>query len=98
MRRQVNFKAGAMAVCLALGSWSAFLGGSPIASAGVINVGAGTITGLGAGSGTVTFSGISGGIATFVINGDLNVNPGDTITVTNNGSNAAVNLVVGNDV
>src|SRR5262245_17441793 len=73
-------------------------GGHRSALASTINVGAGTITGLGAGSGTVTFSGISGGVATFVVNGDLNIDPSDVVSVTNNGSNAAINIVVGNDV
>src|SRR5262245_57235036 len=82
----------AFACCVTL------FGGLSSAPAAVINVGAGTISGLGAGSGTVTFNGISGGIAEFVINGDLNVNAADTVSVTNNGSNAGIRLIVGNDV
>src|SRR5438105_3164608 len=96
MKRQL-LKAGAIGALLAVGAWSALVGGSSSASAGVINVGAGTFTGTGAGTGTITFSGVSGGVATFVINGDLNLVASDTITVTNNPGNAAVKLVVGNN-
>src|SRR5262245_40440635 len=68
------------------------------ASAASINVGSGTITGLGAGSGTISYGGVIGGVATFTINGDFDVLAGDTVSVTNNLSNAAIKIIVGNDV
>src|SRR5262245_28735941 len=66
--------------------------------AAFIDVTGGTISGLGAGSGTFTFGGVSGGIATYIISGDLIVNAGDSVSVINNPGNAAINLIVGNDV
>src|SRR5262245_44145812 len=71
---------------------------SHCASAAVINVGAGTITGLGAGSGAVIRHDIDGPkFATFIVQGDFYLNPGDTLTVINNPSNLMIDLVVGNN-
>src|SRR5690242_4776453 len=82
---------------VAIFTCSCLYSGAKDALAGTINVAAGTITGLGAGTGAITFEGISGGVATFIINGDLNVDANDVVSVTNNPSNAAISLLVGND-